>query len=113
MPRLPIHDAGASCSLADHEVAQRNAEFADVVERGLHHRERPSDCTVRLVFANRDGLDDDIHELARRESQCCGFFSFHIDVTGDDIVLQVDAPPEKVAYLDALYEATDAQRRWP
>lgn len=110
MPQLPVHDAGASCSLTEEDAAQRNAESADVVERGLRHRERPSDTTVRLVFENRDGLDDDLRELARRESQCCGFFSFDIDVTDEDVLLQVNAPREKVAYLHSLYEATDPRR---
>lgn len=107
MPQLPLHDAGASCSLDEHDAKQRNAEFADVVARGLRHRERPSDYRVRLVFENRQGLGDDIRQLARRESQCCGFFSFDLDTTGENIVLQVTAPPDKFAYLDALYEATD------
>jgi len=110
MPQLPVHDAGASCSLTEEDAAQRNAEFADVVQRGLRHRERPSDTTVRLVFENRDGLDDDLRELARRESQCCGFFSFDIDVRDDDIVLEVAAPEDKINYLDELYRATDPQR---
>ena len=110
MPDLPVHDTEGACSLAEQDAAARNAEFVDVVERGLRHRERPSDCTVRLVFDNWDALDQNIRELARRESQCCGFFSFDIEVTGDDIVLQVNAPPENVAYLHKLYEATDPQR---
>lgn len=110
MSQLPVHDAGASCSLTEQDAAQRNAEFADVVERGLRRRERPSHSTVRLVFHNRNGMEDDIRELADREAQCCGFFSFHLQVTGDDILLHVSAPPEKVAYLHMLYEATDPQR---
>lgn len=110
MRQLPIHDGGASCDLDDQGAARRNVEFADVVERGLRDRKRTSG-SVRLTFDRKDGLEDDLRELVRRESECCAFFSFDVDVTGGVIFLEVAAPTEKDAYLEALYRATDPQRR--
>ena len=110
MPQLPLHDAGRSCNLDEAGAARRNAEFADVVERGLRGRSRTSEGSVRLVFENKEGMESDIRGLAERESQCCGFFSFDIDVGEDAVVLKVRAPADKAEYLDMLYEATDPDR---
>ncbi len=110
MPQLPIHDGGASCNLDEQGAAQRNAEFADVVQRGLRHRKRTPD-RVWLTFERKEGLEEDIRELVQRESQCCGFFSFDVAVGEGDIVVEVTAPAGKTAYLDALYRATDPQQR--
>ncbi len=110
MQQVPIHDGGASCNLDEQGAARRNVEFADVVERGLRDRQRTSGG-VRLTFDRKEGLEDDLRELVRRESECCAFFSFDVDVTEGFIVLEVAAPTEKDAYLDALYRATDPQRR--
>lgn len=110
MVTLHLHDRGASCTLDDQAAAQRNAELADVIERGLRHRGRTPEGVVRLVFINKEGMEADIRALAGRESECCGFFSFDVDVRDDDIVLQVAAPDDKSNYLDELYRATDPQR---
>lgn len=50
--------------------ARRNAEFADMVKRGLRHRRKTPDGTVRLVFDNTEGMESDIRALAERESRC-------------------------------------------
>lgn len=111
MGQLRIHESGGSCTLDEQGAARRNAEFADVVnKRGLRHRRKTPEGTVRLVFDNTDGMESDIRALAERESQCCGFFSFDVQVSRDDVVLQVDAPADKAEYLDMLYQAADPDR---
>lgn len=104
--QLPVHDGGASCKLDEQGAHQRNLEFADVVERGLTSRERTEDGAVLLTFAKRRGLEDDLRELIRRESQCCGFFTFEVDSSGDEIAIRVEAPAENSDYLDELYRST-------
>ena len=110
MVTFHLHDRGTSCTLDDQAAARRNAEFADVIARGLRHRGRTPEGVVRLVFINKQGMEADIRALAGRESECCGFFSFDVDVSDDDIVLQVAAPDDKAEYLDTLYRATDPER---
>ena len=100
MVTFHLGDRGASCTLDDQAAAQRNAEFADVFERGLRHRGRTPEGVVRLVLLNEEGMEADIRALAGRESECCGFFSFDADVRDDDIVLQVAASDDKIDYLD-------------
>lgn len=108
MQQLPVHDAGASCDLDEQGAARRTIEFADVVRRGLRDRERTQD-RVRLTFEREPGLEEDLRGLIRRESECCAFFSFDIDAAGDVITVEVTAPSEKEAYVDALYRGTDPQ----
>lgn len=110
MPQLPIHDGGAACKLDEQGAKRRNVEFADVAERGLRDRKR-TPHGVRLIFESDVRLEDDVRELVDRESRCCGFFSFDVDVTEDAIVVDLSAPADKDAYLDALYKATDLQQR--
>ncbi|MDP9021540.1 MAG: hypothetical protein M3N57_02350 [Actinomycetota bacterium] len=110
MSQLPLHDAGASCTLDEQGAARRSVEFANVVERGLRDRKRTSGG-VRLTFDRKEGLEEDLRELVRRESGCCAFFSFDVDVTEGVIVVEVAAPAEKDAYLEALYRATEPRRR--
>lgn len=111
MSQLPIHDGGASCNLDEQGADHRNVEFADVVERGLRDRKR-TPGGIRLTFDRKtEGLEEDIRELVRRESQCCGFFSFDVVVGDGDIVLDVTAPAGKSPYLDALYRAIHPHRR--
>lgn len=107
-PRM--HDSGGSCTLDEQGAARRNAEFADVVKRGLRDRRKTPEGTVRLVFDNTEGMESDIRALAERESQCCGFFSFDVRVTNDDVVLEVDAPSDSAEYLDMLYQAAEPDR---
>ncbi|MDP8930723.1 MAG: hypothetical protein M3O70_19690 [Actinomycetota bacterium] len=106
MPQLPIHDGGASCTLDEQGAAQRDAQFANVVERGLRHRERSADGAVRLTFDKSERLEEDVRELVRQESQCCAFFSFDVLTEEDKLIIHVDAPDSKTAYLDELYRAT-------
>ena len=44
-------------------------------------------------------------DLARRESECCSFFTFEFeslgDDLGDDVVMHIAVPPEHVGLLDA------------
>lgn len=107
MQQMPVHDGGASCELDLEGARQRNLEFADVVERGLVSRERPERSVVRLTFKKEEGLEQDLRELARRESECCGFFTFHLYRSDGTIVLRVESPSDKTAYLDELYRATE------
>lgn len=107
MRQLPVHDGGASCRLDEQGAARRNIEFADVVRRGLRHRDRTGDGDVLLTFRRGGGLENDVRELAERESACCRFFIFDIRVEDDHIVVRVAAPDDKTDYLDALYQATD------
>jgi len=41
-------------------------------------------------------------DLARRESECCSFFTFEFESVGDDVVMRIGVPPEHAEVLDAL-----------
>ena len=41
-------------------------------------------------------------DLARRESECCSFFTFDFEADGDDVVMHIGVPPTQIEVLDSL-----------
>jgi MerR family transcriptional regulator, copper efflux regulator len=96
-----------ACSLTASEQADRGNEFAEVLGRGLLRREETA-RGVRLRFHRSPGLQEDLAELIGREKECCPYFDFQIRVAGEEVVLEVGAPPEARPIVERLFaEATD------
>jgi hypothetical protein len=47
-------------------------------------------------------VETDARDLARRESECCSFFTFEFESVGDDLVMRVSVQPAHVDVLDAV-----------
>ena len=90
------------CSLTGSELADRGNEFAAILGRGLLAREETLDG-IRLRFRRSPGLQEDLAELTSREKECCPFFDFRIQVAGEELVLEVGAPPEARPMVDRLF----------
>jgi hypothetical protein len=58
----------------------------------------------------RDGDDVIVSsvDLARREKDCCAFFEFRLELSPDAVWLEIGAPVEASAILDALIDTTTA-----
>jgi hypothetical protein len=56
----------------------------------------------RLDLILRRIVEAPARDLARRESECCSFFTFEFESAGDDLVMHIAVPPEHVEVLDAL-----------
>jgi hypothetical protein len=96
-----------SVSLTGWEQADRGNEFAAILKRGLLTREE-TDRGMRLRFRRSPGLHEDLSDLTRREKECCAFFEFSIEVSDQELVLEVGAPPEARPMVERLFaEATD------
>jgi hypothetical protein len=50
-----------------------------------------------------DVISSTVH-LARREKDCCAFFDFRLEIEPDVVWLEVGAPTEAAAILDALID---------
>jgi hypothetical protein len=61
----------------------------------------PDACTLPTVEAQVAARAAD---LTVRETQCCSFFGFTLTATGGGLTLDVTAPPEQIAVLDALVD---------
>jgi hypothetical protein len=98
-----------ACTLPTSERPLRVAEFGDLF--GHVFRWTRSETTrLDLVLPSDD--EAAARDLARRESECCSFFTFDFDSAGDDVVIQISVTPEHISVLDAI-EARVATQATP
>ncbi len=57
---------------------------------------------TRLDLGTAADVESAARDLARRESECCSFFTFEFDSAGEDVVMHIGVPPEQIAVLDAI-----------
>lgn len=103
---VPQDWAPEACTLPTADRPLRIAEFDDLFTFVVR-AERRAATLLDLVL--RRIVEDVARDLARRESQCCEFFTFHFEAAGDDVVMHIGVPPRHVDVLDAL-EARAAPR---
>jgi hypothetical protein len=95
-----------ACTLPTAERPLRVAEFDELFTFVVRtERSRP---TLLALVLPRD-IEAAARDLARRESECCSFFTFEFETVGDDVVMHIAVPPNQVEVLDAL-EARVAAR---
>ncbi|HZN81513.1 MAG TPA: hypothetical protein VFC01_17775 [Mycobacterium sp.] len=96
---IPDDWAPDACTLPTAERPLRVAEFNDLftfVVRAQRQDPQRLDLILRRI------VEAPARDLARRESECCSFFTFEFESAGDDLVMHIAVPPEHVEVLDAL-----------
>jgi NAD(P)-dependent dehydrogenase (short-subunit alcohol dehydrogenase family) len=93
--KIPI-----ACTLAANELVDRGSEWARMIERAT--AQEMTDEGARLTFAREPALASDLADLVAREVDCCGFFTFTLRVSHDEIALFVSAPPDARALVEAF-----------
>lgn len=88
-----------ACTLPTTERPLRVAEFDDLFAHVVR-MQRPEPTRLDLVIV-RD-VEAGARNLARRESECCSFFTFEFEQAGDDVVIHIGVPPQQVEVLDAI-----------
>jgi hypothetical protein len=91
--------APEACTLPTEQRPFRIAEFDDLFGHVLRWVRR---APTLLELAIPADLDAAVRDLARRESECCSFFTFEFDSAGADVVMRISVPPARVEVLDAL-----------
>lgn len=81
----------------------RLAEFDALFASAVRSVERHGD-DVRICLAGDDGLAEQVRDLAARETSCCSFFTFTVEGTDQDLILDISVPPARQEVLDALAE---------
>ena len=102
---IPADWAPDACTLPTSERPLRVAEFDDLftfVVRADRREPQRLDLVLRRI------VEAPAWDLARRESECCSFFTFELESTGDDLVMRIGVPPEHVAVLDAIQARVSA-----
>ena len=107
---MEMDEVPEACTLPTADRPVRLAKFDDlfaVVERG----DRPTAQHLRLTIAGGADREAGVRDLARRETDCCGFFRFTVTrEAAERIRLDVEVPPQYAHVLDALEKRTHAQR---
>ena len=88
-----------ACTLPTAERPLRVAELDDLFTV-VRRSDRPNSTRLDLVLP-RD-VEASARDLARRESECCSFFTFDFGSAGDDIVLHIAVPSSQIEVLDAV-----------
>ncbi|MEU1516063.1 MerR family DNA-binding protein [Streptomyces sp. NPDC005811] len=92
--------APVACSLTGDDLDERAAEWRTAAE-GAERTAIPDGIRLTLP-AERAAA---VATLAAAEQQCCPFFDFRLHLDGPHLHLEVKAPAEGTALLDALFSA--------
>ncbi len=91
-----------ACTLPTSERPLRIAEFDDLFTWVLRwERTQPT----RLDLGLPADVESAARDLARRESECCSFFTFEFDTAGDGVVMRIEVPDAQIEVLDAIERA--------
>ena len=104
---VPEDWAPDACTLPTSERPLRVAEFDDLFTFVVRAKRR---APTLLDLVLRRIVEGPAKDLARRESECCSFFTFQFEAEGDDVVMHIGVPPQQVEVLDALEARATATR---
>jgi hypothetical protein len=93
-----------ACTLPTVEQPLRAAEFDKLFSEAATAVYRVADHRARLVLNADPAVAAQVADLAVRETRCCSFFGFTLSATGARLTLDITAPPDQVAVLDALVD---------
>jgi hypothetical protein len=88
-----------ACTLPTAERPLRVGEF-DELFTSVARAERRRPTRLDLLLP-RD-VEAAGRDLARREGDCCSFFTFDFESIGDGVVMHIAVPPRQVEVLDAI-----------
>lgn len=100
---VPDDWAPDACTLPTAERPWRVAEFDDLFGY-VQSSTRPEPTRLELLLPC--DVEAAARDLARRESECCSFFTFAFERTGDDVVMRIDVPPAHIEVLVAIEART-------
>jgi hypothetical protein len=86
---MTTNNAPIACTLGGTDYAARLAWIASLNHDGLLSHER-HEATLELRYAAT--VRHRVHELVRKESECCAFLTFALDESGGDVRLTITAP---------------------
>jgi hypothetical protein len=96
---IPDDWAPDACTLPTAERPLRIAEFDDLFAFVVRAERREPQ---RLDLALQPTVEAAARDLARRESECCSFFTFEFEPVGDGLVMHIAVPPSQIEVLDAI-----------
>lgn len=96
-------DRPIACTLNAGQMGDRLDEFRALFAASLRGKETTADG-IRLRFAATAGVEAEVRDLARREQECCPFFTFTITADGEGVWWDATvADPQARPLLDQLF----------
>ena len=95
------NNAPIACTLGGVDYAERLAWIARLNHDGLLSHER-HDAALELRYAPT--VRGRVHELVRKESECCAFLTFALDESGSDVRLTITVPDRVRDAADHFFE---------
>lgn len=88
---------------------ERIAEYRRLFSSPAYLGRRRNGDGIQFRFHNEPGLSEQIRDLVAREKECCAFFDFAIDNSGDTITWDSSVIDDPLAHqiLDEYYELPD------
>lgn len=91
-----------ACRLPNAEAPMRLAAFDDLFATAVTAFARPQATRLRLDLVSDTGVAARTAELAMREADCCGFFTFTLTAARDGLALDISVPPARTDVLDGI-----------
>src|ERR1700712_5020505 len=92
----------STCTLPTTEQPLRLAEFDDLFARHVLQVRRDDATHLRLALAGGPAVAATAADLAARETQCCGFFTFELHIADGGLELGISTGPAHADVLAAL-----------
>lgn len=98
---MTTNNAPIACTLGGADYAERLAWIANLNHDGLLGHQR-HEATLELRYDAT--VRDRVHELVRKEAECCAFLTFALDESGRDVRLTITAPDGARDGVDLFFE---------
>ena len=98
---ITTNNAPIACTLGGTDYAERLAWISSLNRDGLLSHERQG-AALELRYATR--VRHRVHELVRKESECCAFLTFALDESRGDVCLTITVPAREGEAADLFFE---------
>jgi hypothetical protein len=99
-----------ACSLPTEGQVARLAAFEDLFRTAVTGIERPAPTRLRLNLASDPAAAATAADLAVREADCCGFFTFSLAVGAGHLDMDITVPAPRAGVLDGIAAQAEAAR---
>jgi hypothetical protein len=101
-----------ACSLTAPAAAERARRWRALLDHDLIDRTAAAGG-LRLAFRADPAVAGELDELVAAERECCPFLTLAVTHADDRLVLDVAAPPQAAAIVEAMFEDRLTQRGRP
>lgn len=111
--RTPSWVPADACRLPGDGQTARLAAFEDLFAASVLSVERAEATRLRLGLAPDPTVAAAAADLAMREADCCGFFTFALTAAAGRLDLDVTVPETRAGVLDGIAAQAEAARARP